>query len=110
MGEARFFRAFCYFYLVNLFGDVPLATTTDSTINARLPRIPSDEVYQQIITDLKEAESLLSTEYLDANLKSYGGLPERVRPTKWAASAMLARVYLYQEGFLKRRSKCYCPN
>src|SRR5712671_6263028 len=33
-GEARFIRAFCYFYLTNLFGDVPLILTTDYTKNA----------------------------------------------------------------------------
>ncbi len=41
IGEAKFMRAFFYFYLVNLFDDVPLVTTTDYKINASLPRSAS---------------------------------------------------------------------
>src|SRR5690606_28955298 len=37
-GEAKFIRAYCYFYLVNIFGDVPLITTTDYETNSSLPR------------------------------------------------------------------------
>src|ERR1051325_199487 len=45
LGEAKFMRAFCYFYLVNLYGDVPLALTTDYTVNAALSRTPKAQVY-----------------------------------------------------------------
>lgn len=93
LGEAKFLRAFCYFYLVNLFGDTPLALTTDADVNTMLSRSPKDQVYEQIITDLKEAETLLSTNFLDGKLTAV--TTERVRPTKWAATALLARVYLY---------------
>ena len=93
LGEAKFLRALFYFYLVNLYGDVPLALTSDYKVNAVLARTPKLQVYQQIISDLKEAQSLLSQKYLDASLlNSYG---ERVRPTSWAATALLARTYLY---------------
>lgn len=95
LGEATFMRAFFYFYLVNLFGDVPLALTTDYKTNASLARIPQGQVYQQIITDLKNAQEWLSSNYLDGNLQSYTSSPQRVRPTKWAAAALLARTYLY---------------
>ncbi len=94
--------------MVNLFGDVPLATTTDYTINARLLCIPSDEVYQQIITDLKEAESLLSTEYLDANLKSYGGLLVKECVQQMGGLRNARKSVFIPGGFLKRRSKRYC--
>lgn len=87
-GEAKFIRAFNFFYLVNLFGDVPLITSTDYHINQVASRNPASEVYQQIINDLKEAQELLPTDY------SFAG-NERIRPTKWAAMALLARVYLY---------------
>ncbi|HSZ33092.1 MAG TPA: RagB/SusD family nutrient uptake outer membrane protein [Puia sp.] len=87
-GEAKFVRAFCHFYLVNLFGDVPLITATDYKTNSLASRTPSSLVYAQIITDLKDAASLLSVDY-----RYSGG--ERIRPNKWAATAMLARVYLY---------------
>lgn len=93
LGEAKFMRAFCYFYLVNLFGDVPLAVTTDWNVNALLARAPQTQVYEQIIGDLKEAQTLLSADYLAPNMLSITS--ERVRPVKWAVTALLARVYLY---------------
>jgi hypothetical protein len=93
MGEARFLRAFSYFYLVNLYGDVALVFSTDPKVNTALSRSPKEQVYQQIISDLLAAQSLLSDHYLDATLLN--NTEERVRPTKWAAAALLARVYLY---------------
>lgn len=93
LGEAKFMRATLFFYLVNLYGDVPLVITTDYKANSSLDRSTKAQVYQQIIADLKEAQGLLNSSYLDASLlKTY---PERVRPTTWAATALLARVYLY---------------
>ena len=93
LGEAKFLRAFFYFYLVNLYGDVPLALTSDYTVTASLPRSSQAQVYQQIIADLTDAQSLLSDSYLDGTLLKT--TLERVRPTQWAATAFLARVYLY---------------
>lgn len=93
LGEAKFIRAFCFFYLVNLYGDVPLILGTDYKVNTLMSRTSKTKVWEQIIIDLKEAATLLSPDYLDAALKSVSG--ERVRPTKWAATALLARTYLY---------------
>lgn len=93
LGEAEFIRAFCYFYLVNLYGEVPLAIGTDYKVNNSLPRAPKAQVYQQIIADLKDAQSKLSVNYLDASLMNTS--TERVRPSYWSATALLARVYLY---------------
>ena len=87
-GEAKFVRAFSHFYLVNMFGDVPLVKTTDYKLNLAAVRTPAVQVYQQIIADLKDAQALLGTDY------SAGG-GERVRPNKWVATALLARAYLY---------------
>ncbi len=53
MGEAKFLRAFFYFYLVNLYGDVPLVLTSDYKANSQLARTPGNLIYQQIIADLK---------------------------------------------------------
>jgi hypothetical protein len=89
-GEAKFIRAFCYFYLVNLFGDVPLIIQTDYATNAQLPRTAATAVYTQIIQDLEEAQVLLPTTY---------AIQERVRPNKWTVTALLARVYLYQKNW-----------
>jgi starch-binding outer membrane protein, SusD/RagB family len=87
-GEAKFIRAFCYFYLVNLWGDVPLILSTDYRTNARMPRTPTAEVYDQIIIDLLAAKELLPENYSFSN-------KERVRANKGAATALLARTYLY---------------
>lgn len=97
IGEARFSRAFLYFYLVNLYGDVPLALSTDYKTNSLMPRTPAAKVWQQIIADLTDAQNLLSDKYPKSDLISYyaAGAEERVRPTKWAATALLARAYLY---------------
>jgi hypothetical protein len=87
-GEAKFIRAFCHFYLVNSFGDVPLVTSSDYRVNAVVSRSSESAVYQQIITDLLDAEILLSSDFSFSN-------GERLRPNKWTAAALLARVYLY---------------
>ncbi len=89
-GEAKFIRAFAYFYLTNTYGDVPLVVTSDYRINATLPRTPQAQVYQQMVADLKDASQLLSPDYNFAR-------GERVRANKYAAMALLARVYLYQK-------------
>ncbi|SEM04506.1 Starch-binding associating with outer membrane [bacterium A37T11] len=93
LGEAKFSRALCNFYLVNCFGGLPLVTNTDYQNNALLAKSSSETIYKQVKTDLKEAYTLLSADYLDATLLTSSS--ERVRPTKWAAAALLARVSLY---------------
>lgn len=93
IGEAKFLRAFSYFYLINLFGEVPLVLTTNYKDNVSLSRASKQDLYQQIINDLKEALVLLSDNFLDGTLLKSS--PDRNRPTTWAASALLARVYLY---------------
>jgi hypothetical protein len=97
MGEAHFMRAFYYFYLANLYGDVPLVLTTDYRINAVIKRTAKAQIYEQIVTDLKAAQSLLGNGYLkgDGITEYSAGSEERVRPNKWAATAMLARTYLF---------------
>lgn len=95
IGEAKFIRAFCYFYLVNLYGDVPLVTGVDYVSNAKLPRSPKEQIWNQITADLTDARNLLKDNYPDASL--INNTTERVRPTKWAANALLARTYLYTQ-------------
>jgi hypothetical protein len=99
LGEAKFLRAFYFFYLTNLFGDIPLPITSDYQTNSRLARTSKERIYQQIISDLKDAQASLNNNYLDGSLMTYTGTPERVRPTKWAASALLARTYLYNQNW-----------
>lgn len=86
-GQALFVRAFYYFYLVQLFDDVPLALSSDYQQTAALGRERSAIVWQQIIQDLELAENLIGMDETT----------ERSVPNKYAVWALLARVYLMQE-------------
>ncbi|WP_316828127.1 RagB/SusD family nutrient uptake outer membrane protein [Pedobacter miscanthi] len=91
-GEAKFMRAFSYFYLVNLYGDVPLLLQSDYKVNMVAKRTPKAEVYKQIVADLIDAKGLLTPGYLgDNNATS----TSKNRPNQAAAKALLARTYLY---------------
>jgi starch-binding outer membrane protein, SusD/RagB family len=92
LGEAYFLRGLLYFYLTNLYGDVPLVLSSDYLKNNVLPRSHQADVYKQIISDLKQAQGLLDGQYHDAS----GAVTlDRGRPDRMAATALLARVYLY---------------
>lgn len=99
-GECYFIRAFCYFYLVNLFGDVPLVVVADYRVNMNLPRESSNKVYDKIVDDLVKAEILLPEEY-----DLTGGAAPKTRPNKKAATAMLARVFLYKKDWVNAELK-----
>lgn len=86
LGESYFMRAFLHFYLVNLYGDVPLITSTDYQANGLKPRDPAAVVFAAVLSDLRMAKELMQDNYPSAN---------RVRPNKAAATALLARAYLY---------------
>ena len=83
--EAKFLRAYAYFKLVRLFGDVPLVTAVvlPSETDVLFTRVPKAEIYTQITEDLLEAIG-----GLDNSFKS--------RASKAAAQALLAKVYLTQ--------------
>jgi hypothetical protein len=85
-GEAKFIRAFCHFYLFNLFGTIPLSTTTDYKVTSIQERADSATVYAQIVLDLKDATQTLSASYPS---------DDKGRVNKWAAVSLLNRVYLY---------------
>jgi starch-binding outer membrane protein, SusD/RagB family len=88
IAEARFMRAYAYFYLVNFFGDVPLILTTDVNQNSAKGRTDTADVYASMVDDLKFAQANLPADYS----MSAGA---RTRANKWIATAMLARVELY---------------
>jgi len=90
IGEAEFLRAYDYFYLVNLFGDVPLILKTDVQSSSIAPRTAAEAVYTQIIADLNDAENKLPENYSISS-------GSKTRANKWAAAALLARVYLYKK-------------
>ena len=87
IGEMLVIRAFNYFNLVNLFGDVPLELSSDYRLNSIMPRTPVSDVYKQLVNDLLKAEELLQENY-PSEMKA--------RVNKWTAAALLARIYLYQ--------------
>jgi hypothetical protein len=91
LGEALFVRAFCYFNLVNLFGKVPLVISTDYRSNTNLKREEVEVIYNSVLRDLLEAKSLMSEAY---------PTPQRVRPNRATAMALLARVYLYRQDWI----------
>jgi len=91
MGEATFVRGLCYFYLVNLYDSVPLVLTPDYRANALLARSGSDKVYDQITKDLLFAQDKIGESYINPGV--------RFRPTKWSASALLARVYQFRKNW-----------
>jgi len=89
LGELYFIRGLCHFNLVNLFGAVPIKILpTVGVNNLSAKRDPVESVYTQIITDLSFAEKHLTA---SASTKT--------RASKYAASALLARVYLYQKNY-----------
>ncbi|SHG40117.1 RagB/SusD domain-containing protein [Salegentibacter echinorum] len=85
-GEAKFIRAFTYFYLVNLYGEVPLILTTDYNENSLASANSTDEIYDQITQDLTKAIDLLKVTYRE---------DDRTHINKSAAEALLARVHLF---------------
>lgn len=91
IGEALFLRSLVYFYMTNLFGDVPFVTGIDYKKNAVIPRTRVADIYTQLVNDLQDAENKLSDTY-----QYRKGYPdERVRANKKSATALRARIHLY---------------
>ncbi|MGV3530565.1 MAG: RagB/SusD family nutrient uptake outer membrane protein [Flavisolibacter sp.] len=89
-GEMLVVRSLNYFYLAGLFGDVPLVLGTDFQENSVMERSSRKTVFQQIVADLESSKTLLDESYPSAG---------RLRPNIYAARALLARTYLYQENW-----------
>ncbi len=82
--EARFVRAFTYYHLVRLFGEVPYLDNLDYVID-NVEKSSVDVIYEGIIKDLNFAKEHLTMQYID-------GI--RTRPSKGAAATVLSSVYL----------------
>jgi hypothetical protein len=88
--EAHFIRAVMYFLAVRFWGDVPLVLTSPKTLDeAHMARTSYLEVYKQILEDLKIAEVDMRDEARQSEMTGTTG-----RPTKWAATAFKAKVYV----------------
>ena len=89
-GEVYFLRAYYYFQLVRMFGDVPLFIDKrlSLTESKTLQRSPKADVYKQIESDLTNAIASLPPVQV-----------QKGRITKYAAQALLGKVFLYQNKF-----------
>ena len=85
MGQAKFLRGFNYFWLVRLYGDVPIITEDTDVIAGEITRDPIANVYDLIVADLKVAET---------GLPDVWDSDKAGRPSKWAAKTLLAKVYI----------------
>lgn len=86
IAEAKAIRAYCYFYLVNFFGKIPLLTDTDVQANLRVYRSDFADVWKLIEADLTDAIADLPEAYQSS---------ERTRINRSTGYALLARVKLY---------------
>jgi len=89
-GEVYFLRAYYYFELVKMFGGVPLFTTKRLSVgdSNKFQRATKAQVYTQIEIDLTAAIAALPVSN-----------SQQGRATKYAAQALLGKVYLYQDKF-----------
>lgn len=86
VGEAYFMRGMLYFNLVRMFGGVPLRLLPPSQDDINMPRSTATEVYAQIISDLEKAKVAMPV------------TPQTGRPSKYAATALLGKVYIQMAG------------
>lgn len=92
-GEAQFLRAFSYFYLVRMFGNVPIATQTFTSpaqvASADLTLKPKEDVYKLIVSDLTSAETLLPATVVT----------DKTRASQMTVKTLLGKVYLTQKSY-----------
>ena len=93
-GEACFLRAFFYFNMARMWGSVPLVI---EPIPQNNPKATPEELFAQIFLDLKTAIENLSPVQQPAS--------ELGRATKWAAEALMARAYLFYDGYYNQNAR-----
>lgn len=94
MGESHFIRAFSYFFLVRLWGNVPIIeNNADYSLNYVIPSNPSEDVYKFIENDLKFAIANLRTKNRGSNYAA------NAHVSSGSAKALLAKVYLYEKKY-----------
>jgi hypothetical protein len=93
VGEAEFLRAWAYFELVSMWGDVPLYTEPVATADGYKAKSPAADIYGLIISDLNDAASKLPA-----------GPSSQGRATKDAANALLGRVEMQNGDYTAAQS------
>jgi len=94
VGEAKFLRAFWFFELVQMFGDIPLPAQVPANVkDVEVPpaQAPQKDVFKAIATDLWSAYTTMPADK--------AGVLRSGTVTKWAAGGLLARVFLFYTGF-----------
>src|SRR2546429_1707823 len=96
LGAFKFHRAFNHFNAVRVWGSVPLMMrpTSEFATASVITRAPIAEIYDSIAQDLEDAATLLPLRWPDS------ATPDDGRPTRGAANAMLADVYMNMSGAL----------
>lgn len=95
LGNGHYWRAYAYYYLVRVFGQIPLITSASSDQVDVTPE-SIEKVYELIVQDLKEAINELPTRYTDEPSRLFG---VDVWVTKQAAQSTLAAVYMSMAGY-----------
>lgn len=103
LGNAHFWRAYAYFYMVRIFGPLPMVVTTDPSATNVAPS-SVEEIYKLIVEDLKKAEGWLPTSYSQAP-RNHDGVDAWV--TKQATQATLTAVYMAMAGYPLNKGKEY---
>jgi hypothetical protein len=94
LGEAHFIRAFSYFFLVRLWGNVPIIeNTADYSANFVIPSNPIEDVYKFIENDLKFAAANLRSKVRGSDYAA------NAHVSSGSAKAFLAKVYLYEKKY-----------
>ncbi|WP_312508867.1 RagB/SusD family nutrient uptake outer membrane protein [Chryseobacterium culicis] len=91
-GEALLIRTIMFFYLNQLYGDIPYPETTDYNINQTLSKTASEKVLQKMEEDLEKVITMLSDNYRNA---------ERIYPNKMVAILFLAKIHMAKQQWLK---------
>ena len=102
IGQAKYWRAVNYFWLVRRWGPIPLVL--DNEVNYERPLASVEEVYTQIVKDLQDCIATLPTDYSAAPRKYEGA---NVYITKQASQATLAAVYMAMAGWPLKQTQYY---
>jgi hypothetical protein len=105
IGQARFWRAYAYYYLVRMYGPIPVML--EEEINYEAALTPVAEVFNLIVEDLKYAESKLPANWTTSP-KNVSGC--NVYATDGAAKSMLAHVYLSMAGWPLKQTSYYAQS
>jgi len=96
-GETLFLRAYAYYHLTNLWGDVPYYRDNLPIEEIQsLPRTDKTQIRDEILQDFQKAQDLLPSSYGSDNLG---------KANKWTAATVMVKIYLIQQKWQQARDK-----